>query len=473
MSDDQIEGMKKEIEKLRRDLENERSEKNRIIEEKDKILEEKDKILEEKDRILREKKRIEKEYEEFRAKHAVTVSNLRAALKIKPILQREHKPLGARKGHAAYTRRIPERIDRIVALIPKRCPHCRTVLRGKTQEVRSRHVTDIRLVPESKTTRYDIHRLYCPTCKKLVELEVKGALPRARFGLNVMLLVMYLRLGLRLPCNKIREYFQTAHGILISEGEIIGILKQLVLAYGPYYSHIEKLVKQASVKYSDTTSWRINGKNYFAWVFITYGSVIYKIRKHNNHKVALAFLGKQKGNTLVVDRHSAYRPLATKAGFLLQLCWSHILQDSKDLAANFGKEGKHVHKKLKEVYELATGLEHAGTPEMVEQLKAEILLLTQRHYTHTTVQRFVKNLYFRDVNNLFRFVTDPSIDPTNNISERLLRILVIIRKISNGSRSTRGAHATAMLLSVLQTLRLNHINPLQGLRNILKNPSGY
>ena len=127
----------------------------------------------------------------------MTVSNLRAALKIKPSLQKEHKPPGARKGHIAYTRRIPERIDRVVQLIPKRCPDCNTQLTGKTQEVRSRHVTDIRFVPEPKTTRYDIHRLYCPMCKKLVELEVKGALPRARFGLNVMLLVMYLRLGLR------------------------------------------------------------------------------------------------------------------------------------------------------------------------------------------------------------------------------------------------------------------------------------
>jgi len=51
--------------------------------------------------------------------------------------------------------------------------------------------------------------------------------------------------------------------------------------------------------------------------------------------------------------------------------------------------------------------------------------------------------------------------------------LVVIRKISNGSRSVRGANTTAMLLSIIQTLRLRKENVLQGLQTILKNPSGY
>ena len=78
---------------------------------------------------------------------------------------------------------------------------------GETQEIRSRHITDIKLTSKVKTTRFDIHRKYCPNCDKIVEPAVKDALPHARFGLNIMLLVMYLRLGLRLPCNKICDYF--------------------------------------------------------------------------------------------------------------------------------------------------------------------------------------------------------------------------------------------------------------------------
>ena len=285
---------------------------------------------------------------------------------------------------------------------------------------------------------------------------------------------MYLRLGLALPGNKVCELLSTMYDLTISESEIVVILRQLSNAFGDYYSYLEKLVKLARVKHSDTTGWRVNGKNYFAWTFIAAGVVLYQIRKRNNARVAMSFFGHdQKNKILVVDRHSTFRSLIEKLGFLLQLCWAHILQDTKELARDFGTEGKFIHRKLKEIYQLAKGLNHQGTPEQVEQLKAEILQLTQRHYTHSTIRRFVQNLYHRDGENLFRFVTDTEISSTNNISERELRKLVIIRKISNGSRSQRGANATTMLLSIIQTLRFKKENVLKGLFNILNNPSGY
>lgn len=435
----------------------------------------KDKIRELEKALEDEKKaheKTKKEYEEFKAKHAGTVENLKQAMKIKPNLKASSKHLGAPKGHKAYVRHIPERIDRIKALNPSKCPHCNTKL-STTQEVRYRHVTDIKLVAKSVNTRYEIHRKYCSKCKKLVEKQVPSALPHARFGLNLMLLIMYLKLGLRLPCNKICDFFMTIYSLSISDGEIIVILRQLANAFGDYYSYLEKIVKLARVKHTDSTGWRINGKNYFAWVFVAAGIVLYKIRKRNNHKVGLALFGKgQNGKTLVVDRHSAHRTLAEKSGFVLQFCWSHILKESKKLAKDFGANGKYVHRKLKQIYALATGLEHKGREEMVQQLKGEIVELLNRHYKSMVVWKFVKGLN-RDIEGLFRFVTDPEIDSTNNISERELRALVIIRKISNGSRSRRGANTSAMLLSIIQTLRLQKKNVLEGLCDIINHPSGW
>ncbi len=453
-----IEELEKELKRLNQELEKTKHEKEQI----EKRFEETKKDFE----------NTKKEFEEFKAKHNSTVSQLQKALKIKADKKEKFKPIGAPVGHKGYARHIPERVDYIKAWSLKTCPVCGTKL-GNTQEVRSRYLTDIKLTSETKTTRYDIHRKYCTVCKKLVEKPIPNALPHARFGLNLMLLIMYLRLGLRLPCNKICEFLLTIYSLKISEGEIIHVMKQLAREYGDYYAKLEKLLKLARVKYTDSTSWRVNGKNYFAWVFIAAGVVLYKIRKRNNSKVPLTVFGtKQKGNTLVIDRHSALRALAKKAGFYLQLCWAHILADSKELAKNFGSEGKYVHKHLKQVYQLATNIEE-GLPEHIDALKAEIFLLTQRHYKSTKIRRFVNNLWNRDRENLFRFVTDKDVASTNNISERELRALVIIRKISNGSRSQRGANATALLLSIVQTLRFKKKNILHGLSEILNSPSGY
>jgi len=445
----------------------------RLLKEKVKKLEEeKDSLAKEKDSLEQAFEKTKKEFEEFKSLHATTVDNLKQALKIKANSKIVSRPLGAPVGHKGYSRHVPERIDCVKEVGLKKCPHCNGFL-GEIQEVRSRYVTDIKLKLDVVNTQYNIHRKYCCKCKKIVEPEVPNVLPHARFGLNLMLLVMYLKLGLRLPNKKVCDYFITMYDLQISDGEISIILKQLAREFADYYIYLEKLLKLSRVKHTDSTGWRVNGKNYFAWVFISYGIVIYKISKRNNHKVALTLLGKQKNKILVVDRHLAFRTLAEKSGFLLQLCWSHILADTKDLKKNFGSEGKYVHNHLKEIYALATGLNHNGTAEQIEQLKGEILQLTLRHYKHITIRRFVNNLYNKDIENLFRFVNDPEIDATNNISERELRELVIIRKISNGSKSTRGANTTAILMSIIQTIRLNKENLLQKLQQIMKNPSRY
>src|SRR3990167_3896219 len=130
-------------------------------------------MIDNKDKKIKD---IKKEFEEFKSKHALTVSNLRKTLKIKADSSKTAKPIGAPNGHKGYARHIPERIDKIKELNIKQCPHCNTKL-GETQEIRSRHVTDIKLTSKVKTTRFDIHRKYCPQCKKLVEPEVKEALP--------------------------------------------------------------------------------------------------------------------------------------------------------------------------------------------------------------------------------------------------------------------------------------------------------
>jgi len=46
----------------------------------------------------------------------------------------------------------------------------------------------------------------------------------------------------------------------------------------------------------------------------------------------------------------------------------------------------------------------------------------------------------RDLEGLFLFVTNPTIDPTNNISERKLRTLVVSRKISSVICVNRQVH---------------------------------
>jgi hypothetical protein len=86
----------------------------------------------------------------------------------------------------------------------------------------------------------------------------------------------------------------------------------------------------------------------------------------------------------------------------------------------------------------------------------ELLLLPIKH---RDTQR-VRNRIIKHNQELFVFLDNPVIEPTNNRAERQLRPNVIMRKITFGNRSGLGALNQAVIMSIIQTGILNGIEPL-------------
>src|SRR3989338_7659814 len=186
--------LEKEVRELKEEVRRLREENKRIEDEKKRIEQEKKKLEKEFEDTKKEFEDTKKEFEEFKAKHAGTVQNLQKALKIKPDLPKSKNKIGAKEKHKGHGRESPTTFDKEEPLIPDVCPDCNTPLKGKTASIRTRFVTTIRIISPAKIIKYLVHRKWCHKCKKLVEPEVPGVLPNARFGLNIMLLVMYLHL---------------------------------------------------------------------------------------------------------------------------------------------------------------------------------------------------------------------------------------------------------------------------------------
>jgi len=431
-----------------------------MIDDNKKKIKELEKALE-KEKKAHEKTK--KEFEQYKAKYPATEKELPDF--VKENITTERKTPGQKKGHKGYFRKYPERIDFIKPLEEDFCPDCDGEL-SDTQEIRKRIIIDIPLTSQTINTQYEIHRKYCKQCDKIVEPTVPNALPNSPFGLNLMLFVVFLKIGMALPFNKIRQLLDTMYDLKISEGGLVNILAQIKREFGDYYQTLEKKMRRARTKHADESGWRVDGINHYIWLFINKEVALYKIRRSRGSKVPLEVLGKQINKVLNCDGFSAYTKLTKLTKVVLQLCWFHILKNSRKNKKNYPEEATIMHTKLKEIFALAKSYDHKATDEQVENLKQKIMYLALPVYSHQAIKGFLNTLLAR-MDDLFRFTQDKDVAGDNNIAERGLRKAVIIRKISNGSRSDKGAEILEVLLSIVETARLQKQNPLLFMHQII------
>lgn len=69
----------------------------------------------------------------------------------------------------------------------------------------------------------------------------------------------------------------------------------------------------------------------------------------------------------------------------------------------------------------------------------------------------------RHRNELFTFLEFNDVSPYNNYSEQQLRKRVMTRKISQQNRSTQGAEAHAIFMSLFRSAELQGLNPVEKL----------
>jgi hypothetical protein len=419
-------------------------------------------------KLQKENIRISREYDEYRARHPLRVGVKHGkAYELKQLDPDSNnnnltfdtntvkpKRIGAQKGHKRQIRKKCESFDYEVIVDFDCCPECGCHNLSNVQEVRTRYVEDI---PPQRTvtTKYQIKRRYCRDCKKLVEGEVADALPHARIGIRAMLAVVWLKVGLRLTVSAIPQVLEKFCGLEICEGEVINICNQISEALGPYYDELLEEIRTSEARYMDETSWREQGKTIWMWAFVAKGVTLYKIAHSRGHEVPLEVLGENPTGVDIHDRYGAYNVLAQKTGNRpQQLCWFHILGDTKELAQIYGEEGKQIHISMKSVFTKANNFNHEGTSEDVQELISEIESIFEREFVSLKCKKFAKKM-LKERDKLFTFVTNPDVEGTNNRAERAVRPYVVLRKVSGGSKSPRGTKNIEILATAIQTCRMN------------------
>lgn len=104
------------------------------------------------------------------------------------------------------------------------------------------------------------------------------------------------------------------------------------------------------------------------------------------------------------------------------------------------------------------------------RLEAKLDRLLERSYRDPANRRLAKHLR-HERPYLFTFLYCPGLaDATNNLAERVMRLLVVIRKNWGGNRTENGARAQAVLTSILCTARQQDQDVFALLTDLLRSP---
>lgn len=386
--------------------------------------------------------------------------------------KRKHRH-GPPQGHKKNERQFVAEPDQVIKLRRKNCEICHTDMRAVDGElVKVNQITEL---PEAKAKIIEVrqYETACPNCgKKQIEKAPVGLEMDRRFGSRLEATVVYYRQEQHMSYKRTKIALHDLHGTEISQGGIDRIMQRVRIKANEAAKPIEKTVRESGVINSDETSSRVEGDNWWEWVFCTKTAILHVIRANRSSDVIKDVMGDNKADIWGSDCYSAQLQASAKKK---QLCLSHQIRNLQ--AAIDVQPTQTWPKAMQMLFRYAIHLHHQRN-----QLSAEIFTiqlerinrhcdrLLQRTLALPDAKR-LRNRYSKHRQKLFVFLERTDVEQTNNVAERALRPSVIHRKVIGCFRSEWGAKAYAALASVIDTAELSGINAFDAIQSLFGAPA--
>lgn len=288
---------------------------------------------------------------------------------------------------------------------------------------------------------------------------------------------MFNRIGIDLPRNTLSAW-------VIRCGERLH----------PLWEAMKKIQIQYDIGYADETPVQVlkekerpaESRSYM-WLFVggspEQRTFIYEYQPTRGQCVPKAHWQGFQGY-LHTDGYAAYTALFSTAPIQGVHCWAHARRKFVDIikANPCAKTGlshwavAHIAK----LYRIEREAKEKGLlPDAIKQLRQERatpLLEEMKDWLDKNIDRTLprspigKALAYclKYWNNLIRYLEDGRLDIDNNLSERAIKPFATGRKNWLFADTPRGAHAAAVIFSLIETCKAHHIEPYTYLKTILQ-----
>ncbi len=359
------------------------------------------------------------------------------------------KPKGRPPGAEGSTRPTPEPTETIEAKEDK-CPYCHSLL-GLPAFIESKVIEELPAPVALRIIRFLIAHYDC-RCGRHVVARHPDLPTGGRFGPQMLSEIAHLRMEDRLPFRKIQRSLLRRHGVLITPATMLHVAERVADSLTPEYERLIKIIRAASVAYCDETTFRVDGKDWYLWVFSDGIHTIFVLRDSRSGTMVDEILGTDFKGVIVSDGYAVYGNRG-----LHQRCWAHLIRELKFAVESEPKLSGFLDD-LRDIFH-RTKEKIIGNPPLVERrsirrgMEEELRQMLDCASSHLSLRKFCTYLE-NGMADWMTFVEHSGVEPTNNTAELALREHVVMRRIIGTLRGAQGARTHSVLSSVLTTWRL-------------------
>ena len=372
-------------------------------------------------------------------------------------------------------REIPIKLDPI--------PGCEVCGKQMSESGMTEDAEQLTVIPKKfEILKYQraIYRCQCQSCMKTAP-SPERIIPGSTYSDEMILDVVLSKYCDLIP---IERYVQMASrsGLMdLPPNSLIDLTHQFAFFVKPIYAQIKSEIMKSRVLHADETPHRmLEGsakKTWHLWGFSTKEYCFLECHDTRSGDVASDILLNSACEVLLTDVYSGYhkatrvvnakRALSGKAPIENGYCNGHARRYFYKPRLDY-LEAEFYLLQYHEIYQIND--ESKGRPPddvlrlrqkmrvYFEAMRAKAMEELPR-YPDGNKYRKALNYFLNNYEGLTLFLDDADMAIDNNAQERLLRSHVVGRKTWYGTHSERGAETAAILFSLVETCKLNKVNP--------------
>ena len=393
--------------------------------------------------------------------------------------------------------------ERVVIAAPQNCPCCGS---GRLSKLGEDITETLEVVPRSwKVIQTVREKFSCRNCETITQPPAPfHVTPRGFAGPNLLAMILFEKFGQHQPLNRQSERYRR-EGIDLSVSTLADQVGACTTALQPLHTLIEAHVLAAERLHGDDTTVPILAKGKTVkghiWTYVRddrpFGSrappaALYYASRDRRHEHPVRHLRDFAG-ILQADAYNGYNelyePSRSPGPITSALCWAHARRqffELADIAANArrGKKAAAISpvaleavRRIDVLFAIERGINGLSAEERqrVRRERSAPYLAALEAWLRDERARLSRSASVAEPidymlkrwGRFAQFIDDGRICLTNNAAERALRGFALGRKSWLFAGSDRGAERAAAMTTLIMTAKLNDVDPLAWLADVL------